>query len=112
MKDGQEALDFLFCTGDYVGKNSQHVPVVILLDLKLPKVDGFEVLKQIKSHEETQLIPIVILTSSKEESDLIKTYQLGANSYIVKPVDFENFSDAINQIGLYWLILNKRPTFA
>lgn len=105
--DGEEALDYLFGTGKYIDRDLSAMPQVVLLDLKLPKVDGLEVLKKIRSHPLTQLLPVVILTSSKEEVDIIKSYQLGANSYIRKPVDFEQFSEAIKQLGLYWLVLNE-----
>jgi two-component system, response regulator len=107
--DGVEALDFLFCTGTYEGRNQDIMPQVILLDLKLPKVDGLEVLRQLRENENTQLLPVVILTSSKEEQDLITGYSLGANSYIRKPVDFAQFMEAIRQLGLYWLVLNELP---
>ncbi|HOE15895.1 MAG TPA: response regulator [Syntrophorhabdaceae bacterium] len=108
-KDGVEALDYLFCTGQYAGRDKKDMPVVVLLDLKLPRVDGMEVLKRIRGHETTKLIPVVILTSSKEEKDLINGYALGANSYVQKPVNFEQFSEAVKQLGLYWLVLNKIP---
>ncbi len=108
-KDGVEALDYLFCTGPYAGRDKKDMPVVVLLDLKLPRVDGMEVLKRIRGHETTKLIPVVILTSSKEEKDLINGYALGANSYVQKPVNFEQFSEAVKQLGLYWLVLNKIP---
>ena len=105
--DGEEALAYLFGTGKYSNRDLSTMPQVVLLDLKLPKVDGLEVLEQIRSNPLTQLLPVVILTSSKEEADIIKSYQLGANSYIRKPVDFEQFSDSIKQLGLYWLVLNE-----
>jgi two-component system response regulator len=109
-RDGAEALDYLFGTGQYTGRDISIMPQVVLLDLKLPKVDGLEVLKQIRSNELTSIQPVVVLTSSKEEIDIIKCYQLGANSYIRKPVDFEQFLEAIKQLGLYWLVINELPT--
>ena len=108
-KDGVEALDYLFGAGIYAGRDTSVMPVVTLLDLKLPKIDGLEVLKRVRANEKTKLIPIVILTSSKEENDLINGYSLGANSYIRKPVDFEQFSEAIRELGLYWILLNESP---
>ena len=108
-KDGVEALDYLFGTGIYAGRDTSVMPVVTLLDLKLPKIDGFEVLKRVRSNERTKLIPIVILTSSKEECDLINGYSLGANSYIRKPVDYEQFTEAIRELGLYWILINEPP---
>jgi len=109
VNDGVEALDYLYGTGKYAERDLHHLPSLILLDLKLPRIDGLEVLKKIRSEESTKLVPVVILTSSKEEQDIIRGYSLGVNSYIIKPVDFENFSDAIHQLGLYWLILNIPP---
>jgi two-component system response regulator len=108
-KDGVEALDFLFGTGTYAGRNLKELPVVILLDLKLPKIDGMEVLKRIRQDERTKLIPVVILTSSMEENDMINGYSIGANSYIRKPVEFSQFVEAMRQIGFYWLLLNEPP---
>lgn len=108
-RDGAEALDFIFARGAHAGRNVKDGPRVILLDLKLPKVDGLEVLKQIKSHEDTRKIPVVILTSSKEERDVVRSYELGVNSYIVKPIDFAQFAEAVRQLGLYWIILNQPP---
>ncbi|WP_316348370.1 response regulator [Desulfuromonas acetoxidans] len=107
VHDGAEALDFIFCRGRYVNRDPSAQPRLILLDLKLPKVDGLEVLKVLKSTEETRQIPVVVLTSSREEIDMHKSYQLGVNSYIVKPVDLEQFVQATGQLGLYWLIMNQ-----
>jgi two-component system response regulator len=109
VKDGQEALDWLFAEGAYAGRDVTHPPKVILLDLKLPKVDGLEVLRTMRGDERTRLIPVVVLTSSQEDRDVIETYRLGVNSYIVKPVDFDNFSAAVAELGHYWLLLNKKP---
>ncbi len=109
MRDGAEALDYLFLRGIHARRNPLQQPAIALLDLKLPKVDGLEVLRQIRAHPSTQMLPVVILTSSKEEQDLINGYRLGANSYIRKPVDFNQFIDAVRHLGLYWLVLNEPP---
>jgi two-component system response regulator len=108
-RDGAEALDFIFCTGAYAQRNMDNAPKVILLDLKLPKVDGLEVLRQLKSDPRTRAIPVVVLTSSREERDIVESYNLGVNSYIVKPVDFGQFTEAVHTLGLYWLLLNQPP---
>lgn len=109
VKDGQEALDWLFAGGPYAGRDTTQSPKIVLLDLKLPKVDGLEVLRAIRNSAATRLIPVVVLTSSKEEQDVVASYALGVNSYIVKPVDFENFSKAVVDTGHYWLLLNEEP---
>ncbi len=106
-RDGEEALDFLFCRGTFAKRTFEHPPKLVLLDLKLPKVDGMEVLKQAKSDPRTNTIPIVIMTSSKEERDLVSGYKLGANSYIQKPVDFDRFRETVKSVGLYWLVINQ-----
>lgn len=106
VRDGVEALDYLYGTGKYEGRDVAKQPEVVLLDLKLPKVDGLEVLRRIRSDERTKYLPVVVLTSSSEEKDLVESYKLGANSYIRKPVDFQQFSEAIQQLRLYWLVLN------
>ena len=108
-RDGVEALDYLFGEGAWAGRDPVKVPVIVLLDLKLPRVEGLEVLKRIRSDERTRLLPVVILTSSNEEDDLINGYALGANSYVRKPVDFTQFSEAVRQLGLYWLLWNEPP---
>ncbi len=108
-RDGVEALDYLFGTGEYEGRDTNVMPHLVLLDLKLPKIDGLEVLQRLRADPRTQLLPVVILTSSREQEDMIKGYSLGANSYVRKPVDFSQFMDAIQQLGLYWLVLNERP---
>ena len=108
-RDGAEALDFIFCRGNYAHRNFNHQPRLILLDLKLPKVDGLQVLREVKADARTRVIPVVILTSSKEEKDMVEGYRLGVNSYIQKPVDFEQFRESIKQIGLYWLVVNQPP---
>ncbi|WP_018229373.1 response regulator [Methyloversatilis universalis] len=106
-RDGVEALDYLFGTGAYVGRDLSVAPAVILLDLKLPRVDGLEVLRRVRADARTNLLPVVILTTSREQQDIYEAYQLGANSYIRKPVDFEKFIYAVGQLGLYWLVLNE-----
>ena len=108
-RDGAEALDYVFCTGAYAHRRIENGPKVVLLDLKLPKVDGLEVLRRIKADPRTRTIPVVVLTSSREERDIVESYQLGVNSYIVKPVDFEQFTQAVRQLGLYWMLLNQSP---
>jgi two-component system response regulator len=108
-KDGADALDFLFATGKYEGRSVEDTPKVILLDLKLPKIDGLAVLRRIKEDPRTRQIPVVVLTSSHEERDIISSYNLGVNSYIVKPIDFEQFSESVRQLGLYWVLLNEPP---
>lgn len=107
--DGAEALDFMFGEGAYAGRPPQTLPRVVLLDLKLPKVDGLEVLQRLKADERTRLVPVVVLTSSREQRDVIESYRLGVNSYIVKPVNFERFASAVQDLGMYWLLLNERP---
>ncbi|GAB4562486.1 MAG: response regulator [Rhizobacter sp.] len=110
VRDGAEALEFIFCEGAYAARRMEDAPRFVLLDLKLPKVDGLEVLARMKADERTRSIPVVMLTSSKEQRDLIESYQLGINSYIVKPVDFDNFIQAAREIGTYWLMLNETPS--
>jgi len=107
-RDGQEALDFLFCQNAFAGRDKKSTPQVILLDIKLPKLNGLEVLRAIRGNEETALLPVVVLTSSKEERDVIESYQLGANSYIRKPVDFLQFQECVRELGLYWLVMNQK----
>lgn len=108
-KDGQEALDWLFGAGDYAGRDPNVHPKVVLLDLKLPKVDGLEVLRAIRGDERTRLMPVVVMTSSQEQRDVIESYKLGVNSYVVKPVDFDAFSTAVADLGHYWLLVNQEP---
>jgi len=109
VKDGAEALDYLFGKGDYINRDTSVLPKVILMDLKLPKVSGLDVLKEIRRHDKFKDVPIVILTSSSMETDIVESYKMGVNSYIVKPVNFKNFVDSVNQIGYYWMFLNKIP---
>ena len=106
-RDGEEALDFLFCRGPFAQRSFDHPPKLVLLDLKLPKVDGMEVLKQVKGDSRTRTIPVVMMTSSKEEQDLVASYALGVNSYIQKPVDFDQFRETVKNVGLYWLVINQ-----
>src|SRR5262249_25717845 len=108
-RDGEEALDFIFCEGAHAGRNRENGPKLIMLDLKLPKIDGREVLERIKSDPQTKMIPVVVLTSSAEQKDVIASYNLGVNSYIVKPVDFEQFAASVTELGMYWLLLNRPP---
>jgi two-component system, response regulator len=109
LQDGAEALDFLFCRGRYAARSSEIRPALVLLDLKLPKVDGLQVLRELKSNPITRALPVILLTSSHEESDMINGYQNGVNSYIQKPVDFSEFQDVIHKLGFYWLVVNRRP---
>ncbi|MES2039977.1 MAG: response regulator [Pseudomonadota bacterium] len=108
-QDGQEGLDYLFCQGSYASREDANPPMLVLLDLKLPKVDGLEVLRQIRNDPRTHRVPVVILTSSREEQDVATGYDLGVNSYIRKPVDFQQFAEVIKQLGLYWLVINENP---
>jgi two-component system response regulator len=109
VRDGAEALEFIFATGAYAGRKIENSPRVILLDLKLPKVDGLEVLRRVKADPRTKDIPVVVLTSSREERDIVESYELGVNSYITKPVDFDQFTEAVRVLGYYWLLLNQPP---
>lgn len=109
VKDGAEALDYIFAEGMYADRDLEIIPKVILLDWKLPKVDGLEVLKKLKEDNSTKMIPVVVMTSSKEEEDLVNSYNFDLNSYIAKPIDFEKFMTSVSELGLYWLLLNKRP---
>lgn len=109
LRNGEEALNYLYAKDDYKERSIQNTPKVILLDLKMPKIDGMEVLKKVRSHPHTKHIPVVMLTSSQEEKDIVKSYDLGVNSYIVKPVDFNKFMDSVSDVGFYWLLLNKPP---
>ena len=109
IPDGAEALDYFFATGKYTDRNMNRIPKMVILDLKLPKVNGLEILRRVKSDDRTKTIPIVILTSSKEESDIVEGYKLGANSFIVKPVDFDKFMAAVRDLGMYWFLLNEPP---
>lgn len=109
VRDGAEALDFLFCRGAFSSRSFDSAPRLVLLDLKLPKIDGLQVLESVKSDSRTKAIPIIVLTSSKEETDLVKSYKLGVNSYIQKPVNFGEFQEVVQQLGLYWLLLNSKP---
>jgi len=108
-RDGQEALDFLFATGKHAGRNALTMPGVVLLDLKLPKLNGIDVLQRMRADPRTKLIPVVVLTSSSEDEDMLKSYQSGANSYVRKPVEFSSFANAVTQLGMYWMLLNQNP---
>lgn len=109
LKDGAQALDYIFCKGEYASRNIKNQPKLILLDLKMPKVGGMEVLKAIREDERTRSIPVVVMTSSKEDRDIVKSYQLGVNSFITKPLDFDKFTESVKDIGFYWLVINQPP---
>jgi two-component system, response regulator len=109
VKDGEEALDFMFCTGAYAGRNPGSGPRLVMLDIKMPKVDGIEVLRRLKQNPTTRAVPVVVMTSSNEERDVVESYELGVNSYIVKPVEFEAFLETVAKIGLYWVLTNRAP---
>ena len=110
VKDGEQALEFMFRTGAYTGRAPAAVPKLVMLDIKMPKVDGIEVLRRLKAHDETRTVPVVVMTSSNEERDVVESYRLGVNSYIVKPVAFEAFTDTVSKIGLYWVLTNRVPS--
>lgn len=109
VKDGSEALDFIFFKGEYAGRRTKSNPKLVLLDIKMPKIDGIDVLRKIKQDEKTKMIPVVIMTSSRQEQDIVSSYKLGVNAYVVKPVDFEGFSKAVRHLGLFWLLVNQPP---
>jgi two-component system, response regulator len=108
-RDGSEAIDFLFCTGRYAGRDPTQMPAVVMLDLKLPKLSGFDVLKRMRADPRTKALPVVVLTSSSEDEDMLRSYELGANSYVRKPVEFSAFAAAVGQLGIYWVLLNQKP---
>ena len=111
VHDGVEALEFMFCEGVYSGRNIADLPAVILLDLKLPRIDGLEVLRRLRADERTRMVPIVVLTTSNEDKDIFTSYSLGANSFVRKPVDFDQFTEAVGKLGMYWLMVNESPSF-
>jgi two-component system response regulator len=111
VHDGVEALEFMFCEGVYSGRNIADLPAVILLDLKLPRIDGLEVLRRLRADERTRMVPIVVLTTSNEDKDIFASYSLGANSFVRKPVDFDQFTEAVGKLGMYWLLVNESPSF-
>ena len=112
VKDGEEALEFIFGTGSFNERSIKHLPRVVLLDIKMPKVDGIEVLRAVRANPQTKFLPIVIMTSSKEEQDIIKSYELGVNSFVVKPVNFSDFAKAVSELGMYWVLTNQPPVFS